>query len=131
MAKLSHKDKIAIVRDALISKPRYWAYGWNRALIKFFRDKFEVNMSDKVMSELKDSTLKQMETDKNILISREKLIEMHTRIVEESTNAIDKARSLIEIGKLEGLYEEKIKVNRGIADLSEEELLKLKEGLKE
>ena len=106
--KLNHKDKIAIIRDVIIAKPRYWAYGYNRAIIQLFKDKFGIRHSDSAMSKLKEEAIKQIETDKKIIIAKEKLIEMHMKIFEDAENPVDKTRSLYEIGKLSGHYVDKV-----------------------
>lgn len=116
MGKLTHKEKVAIVRDVLIERPRYWAYGWNRDIIKLFKKKFEITFKDSYISKLKKETLNQMKDDKKVILTKEKLIEMHIRIFEKYPFAIDKTRSLIEIGKLEGHYEEKLKISEDITN---------------
>ena len=110
MGKLTHKDKLAIVRDNIIQKPRYWAYGYNRAIIRMIDEKFGEKIGDDVMSKLIKSVLAEMELEKTIKMNKEKLIEMHLNIFERSENSVDKTRSLIEIGKLSGHYIENIKV---------------------
>lgn len=110
MGKLTHKDKLAIVRDVIIQKPRYWAYGYNRAIIRMIDEKFGEKIGDDVMSKLIKSVLAEMELEKTIKMNKEKLIEMHLNIFERSENSVDKTRSLIEIGKLSGHYIENIKV---------------------
>jgi len=106
--KLTMKEKVSIVRDALIQHPRYWAYGWNRSVIKHFKKEYDINITESYLSKLKKKALKQIEEDKSIVITKQKLVEMHLNDYEGSKKQVDKTRCLTEIGKLEGHYIETV-----------------------
>lgn len=111
MGKLSRKDKVKIVRDAIIKQPRYWGYGWNKAVMEYFKKEHDLEFHDSYFSKLKTEAIEEMKNDKSISLGKETLIDMHLSIYQnKNSTAVDKTRSLIEIGKLQGDYEEKLRI---------------------
>jgi hypothetical protein len=112
--KLSRKNRLKIVRDILLTRPDYKKYGFNRQAIKLIQEKFNYKVTDAEMSKLIRIVEEQWETESSIRIGKTKVLEMYTDIFEKSEDPWVKLKTLQEIGKISGLYIEKLQIDQSL-----------------
>ena len=118
--KLTADERRAIIRDYMLEYPRIERYGYNKALIKFFRDNFKVNIGTDVISQDIANINDQMMNSKAVLYSKEKVIKMYERIAEKAIKPELKIAILKEIAKIEGISKDNVAVavSGGITDIN-------------
>jgi len=130
--KLDKKDKLAIVRGYLIQYPDYHKYGYNKALRLHIAKKYGIKINEVDISRYIKQVKKEWNEEKNILVTKKEIISAFQNIYETAKRPDIKIKILQEIGKIEGIYIEKIETEDktkkvDLSKLSEEELLKLQE----
>lgn len=125
--KLSKKDKLAIVRYYMIENPCVKRYGYNKGIITLFKKKYKIVITDDAVSRLKAEVDEELLKENDIKEGRTKILEMFKNLYEEAERINDKRLILVEIAKIEKLYEEQFKITGSIAGITKEEL----EGMKD
>ena len=125
--KLSKKEKLDIVRQIIIDNPNTRKYGYNKAAIAMIREKFKVEITDDAMSRLISEVKEEFQKEQDIREGKGKVIAMFQNLYEKAERINDKRLILVEIAKLDKLYEEQIKLTGSISNMTKEEIDKMKD----
>lgn len=104
MPKLSVKDKMAIIRSQILTQPDSDERGFNRKLINYIKETYNVSVHESHMSKLVKRVYQEWEDTQDRFVEKNRLVDMFLKMYSETDNEFVKVKCLTEIGKLEGHY---------------------------
>lgn len=122
---LSKADKMAIIRDFIKANPDCNRYGFNREIITFFQNTFNIVLNEGYVSQLIAEVKSEWEKTQSIYVTKGQIVEMYLKLYENTHDVNARIRILMNLAKIEGHAIDRVMNFEGVSSLSSEKVREL------
>lgn len=103
-AKISRRDKIAIIRSIILTNPDIYQYGYKKNIKEYIKTKYHVDISKAAIKKYIKIAIEEIKENTFVSVTKDRIVGMLLQLFEKSKSISEKRKLLKDIAALQGFY---------------------------